>query len=319
MISCHRVRYILGLGRSTVGLLALGASCLVTTAAVEVRADPTLGVTRTDDALECPDDAELMQLALQVRSPTASPASHAYRVAFERGDHVIRAEISDATAARTRKLEDVGPACAPLGRAVALALATMWSTEQERPAVAPPPPVIVPPPLPPPPRAGTRWLLSAGGGVAVGLVRAASPAIVADSAFEHRHFSWALGALWIPVQTLELSPGTIDVQLLAASVRGCAWFLEPTHLGLCARVLGGEILAQSRGYDFDGQQARPWLAAGLEAFVEGSLGSHLRVRAAATALAPLHAQAFSVQNLGTAYTPPPIGALFTLALELASP
>jgi len=303
-----------------VGLLVVLA---LTTAALDARADPTLEVLRTDEAFECPDGAELFELASQVQGSMASSALHAYRVSFERISHVYRAEIVDQTAARTRHLEDVGPECAPLGRAVVLALATMWGTEQESPPSAPP----APPPLPrvvpaaplPPPRTAPPWLLSAGAGLALGIVRSVAPAVVADSAFEHPHFSWALGGLWIPAQSLALAPGSIDVQLLAASIRGCAWVLEPTHVGLCARVLGGELLAQSTGYDSDGQQSRPWLALGLEAFLQGPLWPHFRYRAAAAALVPLRQQSFSIQNLGTAYTPPPIGALFTLALELATP
>jgi hypothetical protein len=318
--------------RSTVGLVVALA---FTTITLDARADPTLEVTRTDEALECPDDAGLLQLASQIQASVLSSASHAYRISFERAERVdrakaiYRAQIVDETAARTRKLEDVGPECAPLGRAVALALATMWGTEQEPPAVSPPELPLPPPPPPPPPPAllfpsppaspPTRWLLSAGGGVALGLVRAAAPAIVADSAFESRHFSWALGGMWVPLQSLELGPGSVDVQLLTASVRGCAWVFEPTHLGLCARVLAGELLARSSGYDSDGQQSRPWLAFGLEAMIQGALLHHLRYRVAACALAPLRDQAFSIQNLGAAYAPPPIGALFTLALELSTP
>jgi hypothetical protein len=308
--------------RSTVGLVV--ALALVTTA-LDARADPTLEVIRTDDAAECPDGAGLLKLASEVQGSVVSSAAHAYRISFERAEHVdrtkavYRAEIVDETAARSRQLEDVGTECAPLGRAVALALATMWGTEQEPPPVSPPQ-LPLPPPSPPPRApAPTRWLMSAGGGLALGLVRAAAPAIVADSAFESRHFSWALGGMWVPLQSLELGPGSVDVQLLTASVRGCAWVLEPTHLGLCARVLAGELLARSRGYDSDGQQSRPWLAVGLEAMIQGALLHHLRYRLAACALAPLRDQAFSIQNLGAAYTPPPIGALFTLALELSTP
>jgi hypothetical protein len=315
--------------RSTVGLVVALA---FTTTALDARADPTLEVTRADEAFECPDGAQLLQLASEVHGSVVSSASHAYRISFERADRVdrakaiYRAQIVDQTAARTRQLEDVGPECAPLGRAVALALATMWGTEQEPPPVSPPQ-LPLPPPSPSPSsspraprlRAPTRWLLSAGGGIALGLVRAAAPAVVADSAFESRHFSWALGGMWIPLQSLELGPGSVDVQLLAASVRGCGWLFEPTHLGLCARVLAGELLARSSGYDSDGQQSRPWVAFGLEAMIQGALLHHLRYRVAACALAPLRDQAFSIQNLGNAYAPPPIGALLTLALELSTP
>jgi hypothetical protein len=308
------------MGRSTVGLLFALA---VASASLEVRAEPTLQVTRTEDALDCPDQAELFELASEAKLLTASSASHAYRIAFERTNRVYRAQIEDQSATRTRHLEDVGPQCAPLGRAVALALATMWGTEQE-----PPEPVVVPPPPAPPPkatapppvaRATTRWVLSAGAGVALGIVRSATPVVSAESGFEHRPFSLALGGLWVPSQSERLGPGSVDVQLLAASVRGCGWVLETARVGLCARVLAGELLAQSHGYDLDGQQSRPWVALGLEAFVEVALGPHLRTRLGASALAPLWDQSFSIQNVGSGYSPPPLGALLTLALESVSP
>lgn len=161
--------------------------------------------------------------------------------------------------------------------------------------------------------------MGAAGGVAVGIVRSAAPALVADSAFELRHFSWALGGLWLPPQSLELGPGSVDVQLLAASVRGCTWAFDSTRLGLCARLLAGELLAKSRGYDSNGQQSTPWGALALEAFVDGPLLLHLRYRATAAAIAPLRDQSFSIQNLGPLYQPPPLAALFTLALELQTP
>src|SRR5580692_8741556 len=193
VISWHRL-----MRGSSVALLVVLA---LTTAALDARADPTLEVIRTDEALQCPDSAELLELASQVQGSVASSALHAYRVAFERTSHVYRAEIVDDSAARTRHLEDVGPECAPLGRAVALALATMWGTEQEAPVQPPPPPpATLVTPRSPQPRVPPPWLLSAGAGLALGIVRNVAPAIVADSGFEHPHFSWALGGLWIPLQ-----------------------------------------------------------------------------------------------------------------------
>ena len=80
-----------------------------------------------------------------------------------------------------------------------------------------------------------------------------------------------------------------------------------------------ELLAKSRGYDSNGQQSTPWGALALEAFVDGPLLLHLRYRATAAAIAPLRDQSFSIQNLGPLYQPPPLAALFTLALELQTP
>jgi hypothetical protein len=300
--------------RSTVGLVV--AVALAATP-VEAGAAPQLEVTGGDQAQDCPDSAELLRLASQAQLSELSPVTHAYRVSFERTANGYRAEIVDETAQRTRRLEDVGAECAPLGRAVAVTLVMMWGTEQheEPPAVLE---LVLPTPASPLPRTPpSRWVVGTGAAEAVGIVRTTAPAIVVDSSFEHTHFSWALGALWIPLQRLDLGPGAIDVQLLAGSARGCAFAFEPTYLGICARALAGSLLARSNGYDTDGQQTRPWFAVGLEAFVDGQFPfSYLRYRAAAGALVPLRSEAFSIQTFGPAYQPPPIGGLFTLALEL---
>jgi hypothetical protein len=304
--------------RSTLGA---AVALALTTAALDVRADPLLTVSGHDELPECPNAAELLQLVTQTPSPATASATHSYRVSFERTTRGHKAEIVDQTTHRTRRLEDASTDCAPLGRAVSLALVTMWGAEQEA-AQAPPVLGELPPPrpplAPPPPQPQSpRWLFGAGSGIAVGIVRESAPAIVADSGFERGHASGALGALWIPLQTLTVGPGSVDVQLLAGSARGCACAFEPVRAGICARVLGGAMLGRSSGYDSNGEQARPWFALGLETFVDGALPLPLmRYRLTASVIAPLSAEAFVVQNVGAAYRPPAIGALFTLALEI---
>jgi hypothetical protein len=294
----------------------LGVTLWLTTTAVDARAAPNIEVSSTDQTPGCPDTAELLRLAFEVQGSVVPLVTHAYRVSFDRTAQGYRAEIVDETAQRTRHLTDVGAACAPLGRAVAVTLVVMWGTEelQQPPG---PPPAPEPAPRPAPPAPTSYWLVGVGGAAAVGIVPNAAPALTVDSSFENGHLSWALGALWIPMQSLPLAPGSIDVQLLAGAARGCAFALDRTHVGLCARVSGGELAAKSNGYDTNGQKTRPWFALGLETFVDGPLASRrLRYRLAAAALVPVHVEVFSIQNLGPTRGPSPIGALFTLALEL---
>jgi hypothetical protein len=291
---------------------ALALTVWLTMIAIDARAAAGIEVSSGDQALGCPDGAELLRLAFEVQGPAAPAFTHAYRIFFDRTATGYRAEIVDETAQRTRELADVGAACAPLGRAVAVTLVVMWGTEGHVE-----PPELPPAPQPPLARLPTSyWLAGVGGAAAVGIVPSAAPAFIVDSSFEHGHLSWGLGALWIPMQNVPLAPGSIDVQLLAGAARGCTLTLDPTHVGLCGRFSAGELAARSNGYDTNGQKTRPWVAFGLEAFVDGPLPlGRVRYRASAAALVPLHVEAFSIQNLGAAREPFPIGALFTLALE----
>jgi hypothetical protein len=306
--------------RSTACLLlavALGA------APRDAGADAEVTVTREETA-GCPDAGELRRLAAASRVPSAAPPTHAYRVSFERADGTYRAEVVDETAQRTRSLEDKGARCAALGQAVAVVLATMWGSERDESAA---PPAVVPAVVPvdraarlPVARSvGSRWIFGAGAGLAAAIVRPAAPAFFADAALERSRFSLAVGALWIPPQRLGLAPGAVEVELAAGSVRGCAHAWTETRVGVCGRVLAGAFQAGASGFDANTQKTRPWLAAGLEVFVDGPLPvALLRYRAAAGAIVPLHAQAFTVAGVGSAYDTPALGGLFTLSVEIAT-
>jgi hypothetical protein len=258
------------------------------------------------------------------RVPSSTTPAHTYRVTFEKAGSEYRAEIVDDTAPRSRRLKDKGPSCAPIAQAVAVVLATMWGSEGDAPEPPPPltptPTPAFPPELPPappssPPRS-VRWTLGAGPALAVGVVRAAAPAVLAEAAVARAPWSLGLSALWIPDQTLPLGPGAIDVQLLAAGARGCVFAGSEGHFGVCGRLMGGMLWATATGFDIDGRGTRPWLAGGAESFVDGPLGvSWLRYRCAAGVLVPLHAEAFSVSGVGAAYETPALAGLFTLAIE----
>lgn len=287
------------------------------------RADENLVVTRGDGATDCPDAEQVRALALAAVAPSLPPPTHAYHVSFERSEESFRAEVVDDTAGRTRRLEDTDARCDALGEAVALVVATMWGSEHDdaapTPAPAPPTPIDRPPvPAPARPR-DLHWVFGAGPSLAVAIVRPAAAALVGDAAIELANASLAVGALWIPEQRTPISPGSVGVQLLSASLRGCAFVGSTTHLGLCASVLAGALGAKGNGYSVDMQRTRPWLAVEPGAFVDQSLLWGLRGRAAAGAIVPLYAETFSVVGAGVAYPTPPVGGLLSLSLELQIP
>ncbi len=319
------------MGRSTRRVLVAIAILAAHAAPLDARADAGLRVTREDPAADCPAEAELQHLATQALGSTAASPAHSYRISFARTGASYQAEIVDETARRTRRLEDVRTECAPLGRAVAVALAMMWGTEEEDAGTAgtaggapePPPPAQAPvaaaressaaPPVP------SRWVFALGAAGAFALVRTAAPALLADGAFEYGRFSVALGAFWIAPQRLELDPGFVNVRLLAGTARGCAFAFRVVRVGACARLFAGTLQARGEGYDADAGRVRPWFALGLEAFVDGPLLSPwIGYRAAAGAVVPLHAQVFSIENVGPAYDTPPVGVLLTFAIQFAT-
>jgi hypothetical protein len=284
------------------------------------RADADLNVVRADDLPQCPDAAQLRRVASPFVAPSAAAATHAYRVVFMRFEGKLRAEIVDETAGRIRRLEDSGIECAPLGQAVAVVLATMWSSEKSQPE---PPPALPPPPPPPPPRApppiaapSPRWQLAEGAALAIGLIRPATAAMRLDGGIHVERFSLRMGVLWLPEQRIEVAPGAVTVQLISGDASGCAFLPFRTELGLCANVYGGGIFAAGTGYSANASRSRPWFAIGPEAFIDGPLLRRwLRYRVAAAAIVPLHAETFAVGGVGAAYDTPPVGALFSLSIE----
>jgi hypothetical protein len=309
------------MGRSTVHLVLAVTLGSVPT---DARAEAEVTVMRTQaDTAACPDDAELRRMATASRVPSAAAPTHRYRVSFERENRAYLAAIVDETAGRTRSLEDKGPGCAALGQAAAVVLATMWETERDEliaNPVAPPSPVLPADRsarLPLMRSPASQWLLGAGSGVATAILRPAAPTLMADAALDRAPLSLAIGALWIPQQRLGLASGAVTVQLAAGSLRGCAFAWTVTRLGVCARVLAGALQAEASGFDANMRRTRPWFAAGAEVFVDAALPvAPLRCRAAAGAIVPLHAEAFSVAGVGSAYRTPAVGALFTLSIEL---
>jgi hypothetical protein len=323
----------MGLPREVRRALVLTLTSLaLSTVARLARADGGLTVTRDEGAAQCPDGEQLRRLALASAASSSPAPTHAYRVSFERSGGAYRAEIVDDTAGRSRRLEDTGADCAALTQAAAVVVATMWSSEHDASAVTPAP---APPPAPASPpaidegshvtsaapsrRRSPRGVFGLGAALAAAIVRPLAPALFADVGLEFGHASLAVGAIWIPTQHIDVAPGSIHVGLVGGSLRGCAFVGGATEVGLCAKVLAGELHGAGAGYSSDAQRGRPWFALEPDVFVDRALYGRLRARAAAGATVPLHAEAFDVTGASTAYDTPGVGGLFSLSIELATP
>jgi hypothetical protein len=320
----------MGLRREVRLALAI-ALAAVTMVPSRARADAGLVVTRGEGATQCPDAEQLRRHALASAARSLPSPAHAYLVSFERTAGSYRADIVDGTVGRTRRLEDTGPACGPLGQAVAVVLATMWGSEQSEASATPtpsppasPPATEVEPGEPervagPSTSRSPRWVFGAGGALAAAIVRPAAPALFADVAIELAHASFAAGVLWIPEQRIEVAPGSIDVRLVAGTARACAFVGDATELGACAKILAGQLHAAGAGYSTGAERNRPWLAVAPEVFLDRAIVAWVRARAAAGLTVPLHAETFSVTGAGGAYDTPAVGGLFSLSIEATIP
>ena len=204
----------------------------------------------------------------------------------------------------------------------------MWSSEHDVSATTP---ARAPAPAPavdegslntrvvPSKHQAPHGIFGLGGALAAAIVRPLAPALFADVGLELGHASLAIGAFWIPTQHIDVAPGSIHVGLVGGSLRGCAFLGNATEVGLCAKVLAGELRGAGAGYSSDAQRSRPWFALEPEVFVDRALYGRLRARAAAGATVPLHAEAFYVTGASTAYETPAVGGLLSLSIELATP
>lgn len=109
------------------------------------------------------------------------------------------------------------------------------------------------------------------------------------------------------------------MRLLAGSLRGCAFLGDATEVGLCAKILAGQLRAAGAGFSVDGASGRPWFAIEPDAFVDRALLRGLRVRASAGVAIPVHAEAFYVSGASRAFDTPAVGGVFSVSLELATP
>jgi hypothetical protein len=293
-------------------------------------------VERAETAAECPDEASLVRatLALGTLPAAASPPLNV-EVAFR---HEPTGYVAQITATgRTEGVREVtkdGDTCAPLAEAVSVVLAVLFDlaprVEEPAPARAP-----VPPPSPPvetplgpgvidEPRP-SRSSLGAGveAGAAYGLLGGALVGTLGGAVRPRwGHWELAAGALWAPGRTVDYSPGTVSLSLVAGRAEGCGWLRDSARrpdLGLCAGFLAGALRGHGRGFREEGSAVDAWLA--LEAGVAGRwpLSSNFALRLGISLLVPTRKQSFSVKELGSAYESSPVAGVAELGPELRFP
>jgi len=286
-----------------------------------------LSVTREAGAEGCPDTDTLSEHVHRVRGQQATSVTGAYHVSFSFQGGVFRASIRVGSAQGQRVLRDRGATCASLEQATALTLALLLDSdasalppEEEEPEPIP----VEPPPKPrpdsvaaaaPPPaqHADVSLMLAAGGGGLGGVLNPIAPAIVGELGIGVGRFRAHVGALWVPEQTLDLPPGTLNETLLSGVARMCLapWRGQRMRFDLCSGVYAGLFKVQANGFTRDGEANQAWLAVPLEMALLTTT-SPMGVELGASALFPLRRNDFSIDNLGVAYESRAVGLLFSM-------
>jgi murein DD-endopeptidase MepM/ murein hydrolase activator NlpD len=303
------------------GLLALLTLPCLPASAAEV-GGARLSVARSADALSCPDDEVLAARIRQLREGKTDVPPLLIDVLLQRHDGGYRARIRvNGPRSGERELVTHEDSCGGLADALSVSLALIL--DEEAPAPPPPPRVLPPVPgrfLPPPAPPSGRWLLSLGGGVALGLPSPdLVPALSPGLRFRPRRAPWSLGArfFWSPEQRLSFAEGRIAVALWRSLLEGCWVLAGGLSWGVegCAGFSLGRLRGDGRGFAPDRSVARPYYALGAGALVHGEIVPRWSGWARAAPLVPLHRERFLIDNQGVAYSLPRMGFDLTLGVE----
>ena len=245
----------------------LTVACLIAAQAGPVRAQDALEVARETGAETCPDGADLLARVRALHAVVDDAAAVDYVVAFARErEGAFTAAIRKRSSGAERVLHDRSESCAALAQATAVTLALLLDPTAQSEERAQPAQRVEPTPSAEPEQEEREHLgeseaisvesepigaltLALGAGGIAGVVRPVAPAFSAELGFDARDRRIALGALWVPPQTLDLAPGTIRAALWIGTVRACAAILPGAlRLEACTGLHAGVLHGQARGY-----------------------------------------------------------------------
>ncbi|WP_437661558.1 hypothetical protein [Sorangium sp. So ce1182] len=239
---------------------------------------------------------------------SAGGAAPEYEVHFLRTGATYTAVLQAGGRARQLSSEP-GAACDELVGALALTIAILLDSEATPATASAPveraPAALAPaaPAPPPPPLPARGWDVSAELGAAgtVGVLDPLRPAVMGELSLRRRAWSAGLGAVWLPRQEIDVTPGAASIGLVAAAARGCATItgeLDGFRLSACAASLLGAVHGAGKGFAPDREASAPWFAVGGSAIAEGPLfGTRaLGWSARATLLVPVSRARFTVDR-----------------------
>jgi hypothetical protein len=273
-----------------------------------------LSVTRTPDAVDCPDERALTASIDQILERPLSATNDgriAAEVVFSREGAAYVASLRlRGEKEGERTLRDPGPECTALAEGVAVTMALLLEPRDAAPAEAEPVRKTERPEKAP----SSGWL-AVSAGPAVGLVGATSPALGAEIGVElFRHWSFRLGGVGVLPRSSAAGEGSVSVSLLAAHATVCgavATFEAAMRPALCVHAAGGVLNGEGAGYQTNDSKQFSWFAGGVGAELGGRLSCFVW-GAEASLLVPTRQQSFSVEPAGIAYISSPVAAVFGL-------
>ena len=321
-------------------------------AASSALAEPVPGgevrVERSERALDCPGEKELIDAALALGSAPAGVAGgSSIVVRFDRNGGGYRALVS-ANGQKTgeRELETDDADCRRLADAVAVVVAVLLDIVPPEAAASfdasvPPVATPTPPPAPPektavPPVKSAPWQrprspsrplavsLRAEAALSVGLLGGAvSPTFGGSAAVTRGPWQLALGGFWVVPRDIPFDPlpnTSVHVSLSLGTADGCYRFAggrpHAWETWICARFLAGVIGGDGRGFDHHYPTREPWFGAGPVFTLRLPLTRAFALRFGAGAVVTLGDHTFDVQNYGPAFDSPPLSAAVSLGPEL---
>ncbi|HEX4474684.1 MAG TPA: hypothetical protein VH142_06380 [Polyangiaceae bacterium] len=292
---------------------------------------PAITVERDAGAEECPDTADLIARVATILGRALDHEATAYRVTFSHPARGFSAAIRSSSGGDSaRWLSAQEPDCAALAHATALALVVLLDVDApvEKPdATAPEPPrpnptpSISPPPAAAPvaetpPKIRISPSFSVGVAALVGVLRPVVPALIGDVGLERRDVRASLGAVWVPTQTFELSPGGAREHLVAGTLRVCfAPWDKKLRVDVCTGALVGVATAEARGFTTNERHTESFVAFPAELALSTRTGV-VDWELSASALLPVPPNEFTIEGRGSTYHAPPIAGAFALRVRL---
>lgn len=294
---------------------SLPLSLAALTLATAAYASPPLrlSVVRAQDAVDCPDSAQLSAMVAALARPGAPAAAVLVDAQFfmGQGQYTVELRISGERAGQ-RTLSDPGPTCAGLGEAAALTIAMLLDPQlvPAPPPPAPPAPARPAPPPPPPVRPSLSLALGALGTTGLTASPAAGALVDASLAWP-RGWRAGLGAAWQPARSFDLPPGEVRVGLVAALAHGC-WSAPVGGLraGGCGRVGAGVYLADASGFSRNESPREVWVGAGASGLLGGALAGPVGWELQLGWMASPRRRSFVIDGAGVAFDPSSLGGVW---------
>jgi hypothetical protein len=302
--------------------LIFGSLCLysVSVCAKEEIGKTSLVVTRSRKAYACPDERALVG---KLRSLWLESSHHLptetllVDVRITQQDSEFIAEIHVGGKAHgVRMLSAEGPGCEQLTSALLASLSLILDNEIRKKKEQEKVPdksdkarrkLLVRPPLQQP-HVVSKWHggLDLYAGPSSGFPHGISGVFGARWKMSRNRFSLALGGFWTPSREYSLPPGKVNLHLVGGDLKGC-WQLFPEHfrwnVATCIQTIGAVMSGQAQGFDVNGEKSVPWISAGGGVEVQRWWSRRWQTSLGVGVQRLVHQQSFSIERLGTGYTP----------------